>query len=119
MRKKLPEDSNFFLSPTPSREMIMLLARGRARQELREKQKQRELQNINRPPPPANRPPDVFEQAAARYYGHQEAVDAILRELDENLSAIDREFQKRRAFRRSIERARKILADTAYLSRKK
>ena len=69
MRKKLPEDSNFFLSPTPSREMIMLLARGRARQELREKQKQRELQNINRPPPPqivrlmflSKPPPDITD----------------------------------------------------------
>jgi hypothetical protein len=59
--RKFPEDSERFLgAATPSREVIEMLAKARARAEKKAEAREQKRQAINRPPSGVNRPLDVF-----------------------------------------------------------
>jgi hypothetical protein len=93
-----------------------MLAKARAKSELREEAKQEALRNTNRPPPGYRRPADDFQQAADRLA----AMDEWLREFDRQCMleelAIERHFRLRRKAIAVRKRAEEILRQTEYLA---
>jgi hypothetical protein len=114
--KKLPEDSPVFIGSLESRrELITMLARARAKRELAEEKRLKEQQAFNRPPAPPSE--DAFTEAAERFYAREAYIQKVLDEVDAADLALERELARRRRFRRSLQRAKKILAKTAYLAK--
>lgn len=86
---------------TPSRdeqrrELIIMLAKGRVAAAKKEEAKQAQLQNINRPQPDPNRSPDVFDLAKADAAARAEFEAAVMKQLDAELAAIERQARIRR-----------------------
>lgn len=98
------------------RDLELMLAKGRARRELREEKKQQDLQNVNRPSPNPNRPPDDYQIAASRFYEQQSFLEAIDAQHQEEMDAISRHYALRRRHLRSMAKIREILGDEVYFA---
>ena len=88
------------------KEVLVAIARSRAKAELAQEARQRVQQNINRAPA---RRPDEFTLAAERLKAREEFADAVLGRIDAELDLVEAEIRQRERFKRSMLRAREIL----------
>jgi hypothetical protein len=98
------------------KQMIMAIAEGQARLEKKAEAREKAQRDFNRPPPDPNRPLDDFQQAAARLRAIDEAIAAIDAEAAAEALALERRMSARRKYIQVMARAKKVLADTAYLA---
>ena len=88
------------------KEVLVAIARSRAKAELAQEARQRVQQNINRAPALW---PDEFTLAAERLKAREEFADAVLGHIDAKLDLVEAEIRQRERFKRSMLRAREIL----------
>jgi hypothetical protein len=78
------------------REVELTIARGRVAAAKREEAKERERQAVNAPQPHPGRQPDVFDRAKADWNAQAEFEAAVMKQLDAELAAIERQARIRR-----------------------
>lgn len=102
--------------PSPTAELILMLAKARVKRELAEEAKAKALADINRPPPDPNRPPDVFDIAKENYYARAELEAQLLAEIDREQLLRDAEKRKKREFQQLLKRARAAIGEERWRS---